>query len=383
MAHSSLCWIVTFALCATVGAQSVADAGGSNPKRVEEALYKFKRLMPRTQKSIVANVRTAVDAVEGDYLGSVRKYIEIGRKVSSKSKFKARRKKSKIKASPGWRQHVPFPVQREYAFGFDKTFTVEPLGKKLPAARRQAEMREASLVAMIQGNLPDLDQAVAGILYQLDRQSDSDDFSRLLETWRNGPESFYHALDRTAGTEQSVFFYDAMLDDFIVSCVPKKHPDYRSLRGSLQKSHDALHTSFLSYRQYRAFREAVALSLLLSPETPLPSSLKRYDDDSRSQFSTRQQLVMLLHAADQSIATVVSEVADSLPPLPKTLWDNKYDPFPAFQKLMDDKAAVFLKRNKATDKVAGEEYRILAAARRKVASAACAALVEAVTGLRR
>ena len=92
---------------------------------------------------------------------------------------------------------------------------------------------------------------------------------------------------------------------------------------------------------------------------------------------------MLLHAADQSIATVVSEVADSLPPLPKTLWDNKYDPFPAFQKLMDDKAAVFLKRNKATDKVAGEEYRILAAARRKVASAACAALVEAVTGLRR
>ena len=379
MAHTSICWIVPFALCATVGAQGVADADGANPKRVEEALYKFKRLMPRTQKSIVTKVRAAVDAVEDDYLKSVRHYIEVGRTLSSKSKLKTRQKKTKIEASPGWRLHVPFPVEREYAFGFDKTFTVDPLGKKPSAARRQADMREASLVAMVHGNLPNLDQAVAGILYQLDRESASDDFSRLLETWRNGPESFYHALDRTAGTEQSVFFYDAMLDDFIVSCVPKKHSDYRALRGSLQKSHDALHTSFLSYRQYRAFREAVALSLLLSPGTPLPLSLKRYDDDSKSQFSTRQQLSMLLRAAKQNIATVVSEVAGSAPPLPKTLWDNKYDPFPSFQKLMEDKATIFLKINNSTDKIVGEEYEILTASHRKVAAAACAALLESMT----
>ena len=49
--------------------------------------------------------------------------------------------------------------------------------------------------------------------------------SKLLETWRNGSESFYHALDRTAGTEESVFFYDAMLGDFIKKKIESEKPN--------------------------------------------------------------------------------------------------------------------------------------------------------------
>jgi len=213
----------------------------------------------------------------------------------------------------------------------------------------------------------------------MDRSSGAEEFRQLLETWRNGPESFYHALDRTAGTEQSVFFYDAMLEAFVVSCVPKRHDDYRSLRGNLQRSHDALHKSFLAYRQYRAFREAAALSLLLSPEAPMPPALKRYDGAAGSQYSTRQQLSMLLRAAEQDVLAVVSEISKSARPLPETLWDVKYDPFPAFQALVDGKRSEFLKFVSHTDKLAAQERVILVASHRKVAAAAGKALLDALT----
>lgn len=373
---------ISLVVAVCVGAasgQPPVEAERVSAERLEKALDSFKKLPPRSQKTILKAVRSAVDAVEDDYLKSVRACIAEGNKLASKSKLKTRQKRDKSEPTAGWRQHVPFPVEQEYAFGYGKTFEVDPIGKRPPASRRQAIARYASLTAMVHGNLPDLDRAVAALLHRMDRVSGSAEFVRLLEIWRNGPESFYHALDRTAGTDQSLFFYNAMLDDFVVRCVPKGHADYRSMRRDLDKAHDALHQSFLAYRQYRAFREAVALSLVLSPATPLPPSLKRYDDASRSQYSTRQQLGMLLLAAKQDIAAVVSDITECTKPLPKTLWDQKYDPFPAFQALVDGKRSEFLKLTSRTDKLADQARDVLLASRRRVADAACAALLASLS----
>src|SRR6185503_21020214 len=96
-----------------------------------------------------------------------------------------------------------------------------------------------------------------------------------LHAWRNGDESFYEALDRTAGTKDAVFFYDAMLSDFRTQF--GSGDAGHTLGRGLQVAHDALHDAFLAYRQYRGFREAVAWSLVLPPGRALPKRLQRYE----------------------------------------------------------------------------------------------------------
>ena len=85
--------------------------------------------------------------------------------------------------------------------------------------------RVAELRALLRGFLPDQDLALASMLRELDHDRGADEFSSVLEEWRDGDESFYRALDRTAGTQDSVFFYDAMLGDFIARCVPEDSAD--------------------------------------------------------------------------------------------------------------------------------------------------------------
>ncbi|MEO6597592.1 MAG: hypothetical protein ABIP94_22845, partial [Planctomycetota bacterium] len=58
------------------------------------------------------------------------------------------------------------------------------------------------------GLMPGADRALANLLLRLDQDTTADEFAAFLHSWRNGDESFYEALDRTAGTKDSVFFYD-------------------------------------------------------------------------------------------------------------------------------------------------------------------------------
>ena len=157
-----------------------------------------------------------------------------------------------------------------------------------------------------------------------------------LHAWRNGPESFYEALDRTSGTKDSVFFYDAMLGDFRTAFVSSA-TDAGPLR-TLQGAHDALHEAFLAYRQYRGFREAVAWSLVLPPDRPLPKRLARYEAKVAGGYSLRQQILMVLAVKGADPRQVTAAIAANAAPLPSPLWSAGYDPYATwsatFQRLL-------------------------------------------------
>lgn len=226
----------------------------------------------------------------------------------------------------------PLPRRVDYLFGVG---TIVPRdGKPLPApaaaAKPGAKPSKATapdLVPLHQallGGAPDTDKAVAALLQQLDHDHGADAFAAFLQSWRNGEESFYEALDRTAGSKDGVFFYDAMLGDFRTHFGRGK--DGAAIGSSLQAAHDALHEAFLVYRNYRAFREAVAWSLVLPPDVPLPARLARYEAKVPGAYSLRQQVLMVDAALDHDVAKVVAAVNDAQA-LPQPLWTGKHDPY--------------------------------------------------------
>jgi hypothetical protein len=181
----------------------------------------------------------------------------------------------------------------------------------------------------LRGLVPDADKVVAAIMQMLDTDASADDYAAFLESWRNEHESFYEALDRTSGTEEAVFFFDAMLNDF-TSEFTSKGDVLR--QGGLQEAHDALHAAFLSYRQYRGFREAVAWSLVLPPDLPLPPRLARYEA-KQGGYSLREQVVMASSALDHDYEKLVTAILQKAPRLPRPLWAGQYDPFPAWNAM--------------------------------------------------
>ncbi len=187
----------------------------------------------------------------------------------------------------------------------------------------------------LRGCVPNADHALAVVLQRLDVDTTADTFAAFLQSWRNGEESFYEALDRTAGTKDSVFFFDSMLGDFRGQFASANgDPSLRSLKGA----HDALHAAFLACRQYRGFREAVAWSLVLPPAHALPSRLARYETKVAGAYSLREQVMMVAAAMDWDLAKLITTITTAAPPLPKPLWNSAYDPYPAwsaiFQKLL-------------------------------------------------
>lgn len=251
------------------------------------------------------------------------------------------------------------PLRRrvDYVFGLG---TVEPRGaapakaaKPKPAAGKAAggaspNPTAADPVVLQQaqaGLVPDADKALAGLLLRLDAEPAGDAFAAFLQSWRNGDESFYEALDRTAGTTDSVFFYDVMLGDFRV----RFGKGDAKVHASLQRAHDALHDAFLSYRQYRGFREAVAWSLVLPPDMPLPTRLARYEAKAAGAYSLREQVTMVAAAMDHDLAALVDVVVQSAPPLPQPLWAAAYDPYPPWTAHFQSLQARMIERDGSTD----------------------------------
>lgn len=298
------------------------------------------------------------------------------------------------------------PVRVVYAFGVG---TIEPLGagdksskpEKVEKAERSGKPAkggkpgkeaaepaaepaeptptiEADLVDLQQallGCLPGSDRALAALQQQLDGDLRGDAYAAFLHSWRNGQETFYEALDRTAGTKDSVFFFDAMLDDFRGQ-FGGGHGDAK-LQGGLQAAHDALQDAFLAYRQYRGFREAVAWSLVLPPDLPLPLRLRRYEEAPTGSYSLRQQVVMVAAAMDHDLAAFCKAIAESAPALPEPIWGGGYDPYPAWNALFRGKLDAMIDRAGSSDtflQQAQDERRDLAA---KVAAAAQQAIAAA------
>lgn len=237
--------------------------------------------------------------------------------------------------------HEPDPLCRrlDYAFGCG-SFEARP-GAAKGKAGDPTVLRQA-----LAGLVPDADKALAVLLQRLDTDTGGDAFAVFLHSWRNGDESFYEALDRTAGTKDSVFFYDVMLGDFTTHFGGKGE---QRLTGGLQEAHDALHAAFLAYRQYRGFREAVAYSLVLPPDTPLPVRLRRYEEKGPGGYSLRQQVVMVAAALDDDPERVVAAALDGAPPLPQPIWTKAFDPYPAWTARFTTLQPTMIERAGSTD----------------------------------
>lgn len=237
----------------------------------------------------------------------------------------AKRGKAARAAEPG-----PLALRVVYDFGTAAIVA----GPDAPANGRQAT-DAAPLQHALAGAPPDADRVVAALLQRLDQDAGVRPLAALLAGWRDGDESFYDALDRTAGTPEGVFVYDAMLDDFRQRCAR----EHKELRRSLDDAHTAMHAAFLAYRQYRGFREVLAWSIVLPPDVPLPRSLARYEAPVAGMYSLRQQVLMALAACDYDADALVASVLAAAAPLPEPLWREAYDPFAGwrtvFEGLMD------------------------------------------------
>jgi hypothetical protein len=281
-------------------------------------------------------VVAAVDAIDAPYLRAMQKLTKSAGDATAD-------RHQRLPVHHGKRVHASdeapdstMPQTVAYVFGVGAIDALDgkAAGKATdkPAKPTPEHARNTHLAEVHQALLglpPGADRALATLLRQLDRDTGADRFAAFLHSWRNGKESFYEALDRTAGTKDSVFFYDAMLGDFRTT-FGGKAADGSELPKSLQGAHDALHGAFLAYRQYRGFAEAVGWSLVLPPDVPLPRRLQRYEERAAGGYSLRQQVRMVASSLGDDPAAVTAAIVAGAPPLPQPIWSAGYDPYPAW-----------------------------------------------------
>lgn len=267
------------------------------------------------------------------------------------------------------------PQTAQYIFGvgaidpLDGLPAPKPGDAGKPSAERLRAQRRAALQQASLGIAPGADLALAALLQQLDNDPRADRFAAFLHSWRNGPESFYEALDRTAGTADSVFFYDAMLGEFR-SAFGAHAAELKSLQGA----HDALHDAFLAYRQYRGFREAIGYALVLPPDLPLPKRLQRYEQRVRGSYSLREQVLMVLHLEHGDPQRVAALAVQGAPPLPEPLWQAPYEPVQAWVVQFAAAEARMIDASGSTDAFLGAAMAAARSRAERIAAAAHAAI---------
>lgn len=368
--------LVAFAASGRLSAQGapVKPDGESDSK----ALAWFEHRSADAQKRILASVRKAL---EESSIPELAHWRALASRAAASPKSKEIEVKSK--ASPeGARAlaaELPFPIYTEYVFGARSIRPALGANHKPKDAKHRAVEEMQALLA---GYPPNLDLAFAECLAAVNRDTAADEFALFLETWRNGEESFYRALDRTAGTPGGVFFFDAMLSDFTTKFVKSDDGKATNLKWSLNAAHDALHDSFLAYRQYRAFREAFALSIFLAPDARLPESLRRYETAREGLFSLRDHVEMLLALSKGDPEPAIALLTSTAPPLPRPLWSAKYEPlepfFAAFAAKLPEIQAAFGSPKGALDARRKSRAELAASvsgiARKALADAGCPAL---------
>jgi hypothetical protein len=192
---------------------------------------------------------------------------------------------------------------------------------------------EHQLWWLLAGHPPEVELAVAAIQHELDIDRSRDKLSRFLEYWRNGRESFYEALDRTAGTKEAIFFYDSMLAEFVARVAP----ELATARGLAEK-HDRLHQAFLTLRQYRRFIETASITLVSTD--PFPARLKDFEYSAvAGSAQVRDALEVLIASHRCDLAAVLQDLKAVLEanPMPPTPWD-KYDPPTIFTRWYQENA---------------------------------------------
>ena len=353
-----------------LSAGGVAQAPAPLDARALEAA--FAKRSARDQEAIAARLQLAVAELQDPYLDGLRACIADAARPATPRVPSPRVRHPKKKLPHGARAAGDeFPRSVYYHFGIG---TIDPLDPTVTAARtRELALHRVQMEQAIGGAIPGADLAIAQLLRTLDTDHSADAFAAFLEAWRNGDESFYEALDRTAGTADSVFFYDVMLDDFVGE-IAARGPEAAKLRKDRNVAHDALHEAFLVYRQYRALREAVAWSLVLPPAQPLPTHLARYELHSEGQYSLRDQVTMLLALEGYDVRNVVARVTADATPLPQPLWSAAYDPASAWN-------SVFAERIQLMVETAGDTDAFLQLARTTLAEKALAITLAAASAL--
>lgn len=335
------------ALIAALALANAASAAGQQAPAAldaQEQAAAFTRRPAKEQEAIVTALRRELDARADPASVAVRAAIAAAA-VAGTPRTKAFPRHEAGKQAPKAVAGQPEPLGRaRYVFGLGAIETTPRLARQTKQVALAATRRELVHTALL-GMLPDTDLAIAELERQLDRDTGADRFAAFLESWRNGDESFYEALDRTAGTADSVFFYDAMLGDFTAQFAATGD---RALAG-LQAQHDALHAAFLAYRQYRAFREALAWSLVLPPDLPLPAHLARYEAKVPGAYSLREQAILVLAVSAGDPREVVRRVVAGAPPLPQPLWQAPYDPYPQWNEVFAAALPTMIDRGGDTD----------------------------------
>jgi len=359
----------TQAICARVIALlAVATIPLLAQDPVADARALLPKLSPAQQQAALAHLRSHLP--EHPLLGTWTALAAAADQPQhERQKVQAHKRPKKAAEFPNEPDLLPRRV--DYLFGVGTI--VRRDGKPLPASpaatagkppKKPGDAKGADLVPLHQallGSCPDADKVVAALLQQLDLDHGGDAFAAFLQSWRNGDESFYEALDRTAGSKDSVFFYDVMLGDFRTHF--GKGKDAGAVGTSLQAAHDALHEAFLVYRNYRAFREAIAWSLVLPPDVPLPPRLARYEAKVEGSYSLRQQVVMVTAALDHDLGKVVAMVNDGAVALPQPLWTGKHDPYATWVPRFAAQQEAMIARSGSTDaflQQAEGERRLLA-----------------------
>ncbi len=366
----------------TALAAAPAPGGHDDPSAIRaDAIRRFRGRTPAVQKSLLEAARAAAAGVEDPFLASVRAAAERARtaKPSGPAPKFAIQNKLAPEGSFPLGEEIAFPLRSEYVFGLRQIRPVDQkkaapgaFGPNDPVPGTTSE----EFAALLDGMPPDLDLALAQCMRELDTDHGGNALGLFLESWRNGAESFYRALDRTAGTPEEVFYYDAMLGEFARRFAIGPSVASMQAKKGLQQAHDALHDGFLAYRQYRAMREAVALSLLLPPDAPLPKSLRRYGEAPAGQLSLRDEVEMVAGATHESFAAVVDLVRGSAKPLPSPMWAEPYEALVPFHAAFGKRSSEWLTEGLTAEQVIARRRDARREAPRKIAAAVRAALAE-------
>lgn len=347
-------------LLAIVAVAGAPRAQGVATPRTDDPLAAFAQKKAPDQERIAAQVRAAVDSIDSPFAASLRACIgDAAVPVAARNQHLPQHKAKKTAAVP---LELPLPLTVKYGFGLG---SIEPVAGD--------GVRSAGVQAALVGAMPGSDLALAALLRRLDHDTGADRFALFLESWRNGDESFYQALDRTAGTPQGVFFYDVMLGDFSAKFGVGGGATARRARG-LQATHDALHDAFLAYRQYRAFREALAWSLVLPPQLPLPANLERYEQAPEGTYALRDQVQMVLAVEDFDVRKVADLVVASAAALPQPLWSAPYEPLTAWHAIFEARLDAMIEAEADTDAFLAKARQHLIAHAERVRGIAQAAL---------
>ena len=306
----------------------------------EVALLRAFLAKPReTQQKIAQAVRDELAKIGGPWLSCCQELATKGKGlVLQKPPAGWQHRQPRNEQSSPFAD-LPFALRYEYLWGYRQvhgTEKREPItfGQGKDVQRIPLDSPGEDVVGALRGFPMDLDLALAACMKELDVDSHADRFAIFLEEWRNGQESFYRALDRSAGTNEAVFYFDAMLSEF------NKRFEPQDQRKSLKELHDALHHAFLAYRQHRAMREAAACITLFPPQLRLPKHLARYED-KQGAYSLRDDLMILTHLEANDPLPTLLLLNKTAAPLPDPLWatKGKHDPLAPLQKAFAERTS--------------------------------------------